>query len=216
MRMTRRSSSVFRGVLFALLGTFQSTYDTAGLFGDLTDAQLREDPGWERSTTRLRKSAGISISKKAAASRLSTSGPLIFAEARPHQRSQPNDPLRMFRCDACQIGLTRLKDDVQFLIQKERAWTKKDLFKRIDMLCQDPAMNEQYGRAQCADFLKDRRMDIARKIRDIQNPDSDYFEESLPSPKETCVEWNECIPGQKTLNEVLNEMPEAQPGEQSR
>ncbi|CAD7946896.1 unnamed protein product [Amoebophrya sp. A120] len=134
----------------------------------------------------------------------------------PHLTGAPagssKDGTEMFRCDACQISLTRLRDDVQYLIQKERAWKKQDLLKRLDMMCQDPAMNEQYAQQQCRSFLSDRKSQIASLVRERQDPDKDAFEDNFPDVKKLCLDWHECVPGQKTLNEILSEMPA--PGEE--
>lgn len=122
---------------------------------------------------------------------------------------QVADPMKMFRCDACQIGMTRLSEDVTFLIQRENAWLKEDLLKRVDMMCQDPAMNDQYGKEQCWHFLKEFRTRILRMVRERQDPDSEFFEEGMMPIRQLCgpTQWGVCVEGQKTLNEMMASLP---------
>lgn len=66
----------------------------------------------------------------------------------------------------------------------------------------------------CFEWLRDWRAQLIKMVRIRQDPESDYFEENLvANVQKQCVEWGECAEGQKTLNEVLNELPAPAEGE---
>lgn len=123
------------------------------------------------------------------------------------------DPLAIFQCDACLIGMQRIAEDVQYLIQKERAWRKPDLIERVDLLCKDPGLNQQQGRDQCEKFLRQRREEILELIRNRQNPLSEEFEESMPNVRDLCGPeheggWGACrTRDQKTMAQMMADIP---------